>query len=196
MRLRLILEHTATAGACTHAYGISSHLHQLGGLLGAGSLDLVEGLSHLRLGLAFCELAPHSARAPASNNRRARQRAASERSTRSEAIPSPPGTRRTRPPLPPPPPRGAGPAKPVAKGQVARQARPGMGHRPRARRDGEPCTAARPHCVSQPRVLGRPPQAPARTPPSQPSVCSRLVEVARHRATPAPLRCWIDCWAA
>ena len=38
-------------------------LHELGGLLGARTaLDLVERLGHLRLGLALCELAPHSAR--------------------------------------------------------------------------------------------------------------------------------------
>ncbi len=38
-------------------------LHELGGLLGARTaLDLVERLGHLRLSLALCELAPHSAR--------------------------------------------------------------------------------------------------------------------------------------
>ena len=38
-------------------------LHELGGLLGArAALDLVERLGHLRLGLALCELHPHSAR--------------------------------------------------------------------------------------------------------------------------------------
>ena len=42
--------------------GKMTDLHKLGGLLGARTrLDLVQGLSHLRLGLALSELAPHSA---------------------------------------------------------------------------------------------------------------------------------------
>ena len=42
--------------------GKMTDLHELGGLLGARTrLDLVQGLSHLGLGLALSELAPHSA---------------------------------------------------------------------------------------------------------------------------------------
>ncbi len=39
--------------------GTKLHLHKLGCLLGTGGLDLVQGLSHLTLGLALSELAPH-----------------------------------------------------------------------------------------------------------------------------------------
>jgi len=44
----------------SRAPGARTHLHELGGLLSARTLlDLVQGLSHLRLGLALRKLSPH-----------------------------------------------------------------------------------------------------------------------------------------